>query len=80
MAGWQNQNNCLSDMVVTKTLSKSNPQPGETFTLTINYQNNGTQKAPNFEINEALDEHIEFISSVPINGVPATINKTFGVH
>lgn len=32
---WRVQNNCLSDVVVTKTLSNLNPLPGEQFTLTI---------------------------------------------
>lgn len=75
---WRVQNNCLSDVVVTKTLSNLNPLPGEQFTLTIGYKNFGPQKAPRFMVSEVIDDDIELITSVPPEA-QAIVNKEFGV-
>ncbi len=74
---WTNQNNCLSDMLITKSLSTNDLNPGEVFTMTIHYENNGTQKAPRFEINEVLGSHLELLSSIPSQS-SAIVNKQFG--
>lgn len=71
---WTSQSNCLSNVQVTKVLSKSNPIPGEDFTLTISYNNIGQQKAPRFQINEVLDEDIQLMTSVPPETL-MTVNK-----
>lgn len=74
-ATWTSQANCLSNVQLTKTLSKVNPIPGEDFTLTISYNNIGQQKAPRFQINEVLDEDIQLMTSVPPETL-TTVNKT----
>ena len=75
---WESQNNCLSNVQVSKVLSNEMPVPGEDFTLTISYQNIGSQKAPRFQINEVIDEDIQLMTSVP-PGTLTTVNKSLWV-
>lgn len=75
---WESQNNCLSNVQVTKVLSNEMPVPGEDFTLTISYHNIWSQKAPRFQVNEVIDEDIQLMTSVP-PWTLTTVNKSLWI-
>ena len=61
----QNQSNCLSNIVITKSTNPAVVNPGDTFQMIIDYANIGQQKAANFELSEAANEYLTFNSREP---------------
>ncbi|WP_109745330.1 DUF7507 domain-containing protein [Arcicella aurantiaca] len=56
-----------ADLSLTKTVSKTNPQVGETITYTIKVKNNGPDNATNVQVKDILPDGLTFVNS----GTPA---------
>jgi len=51
------------NLTLTKTVDKTNAQPGETVTYTITYQNTGTEDATNVVIEDTINSGLDLVSA-----------------
>jgi uncharacterized repeat protein (TIGR01451 family) len=65
-----------SDLAVSKTVSNSTPNVGETVTFTVTLTNNGPDAATNVQVSDLLPAGLTFVSSTPSQG---TYNNVSGV-
>ncbi len=68
-----------SDLSLVKTVSKNNPEPGETITYLLTLSNAGTSAATGVTVSDVLPNSIEFLSVTPSLGTYDVITGVWTV-
>src|SRR5207244_7316180 len=57
-----------ADLAVSKSVSNSTPNVGDTITFTVNLRDNGPNSASNVQVSDVLPAGLTFVSATPSQG------------
>jgi uncharacterized repeat protein (TIGR01451 family) len=68
-----------ADLALTKTVSNSRPNVGDTITFTVTLTNNGPSAATGVQVSDLLPAGLTFVSATPSQGTYAAVSGTWAV-